>query len=251
MASREKRMSEINGIDYGPLTALIGVWKGEKGMDVAPEPDGTENNPYYETLTFTAIGDVTNAESQTLSVLHYRQIVQRQSNDEVFHDETGYWMWDPREKIVMHSLTIPRAVCVLAGAKYSGARDADGSVVIEVAASLGDENWQIIQSPFMQNNASTTAFRQTITAGNGKLTYSQTTMVDIYGKDDNMWRTTMRFSAYYEEMPGMFSALDAYHDLVDGSYFLQCSAGEGTEFYAEPPPDGYFSPATIRKRMKR
>jgi len=76
-------------------------------------------------------------------------------------------------------------------------------------------------------------------------------LVDIYGKDDNMWRTTMRFSAYYEEMPGMFSALDAYHDLVDGSYFLQCSAGEGTEFYAEPPPDGYFSPATIRKRMKR
>jgi hypothetical protein len=175
-------VSEINGVDYGPLKELIGVWKGEKGLDVAPEPEGTEKNPYFETLTFTAIGDVTNAESQTLSVLHYRQIVQRLSNDEVFHDETGYWMWDPREEIVMHSLTIPRAVCVLAGAKYTGARNADGDVIIEVAAGLGDKNWQIIQSPFMQKNASTTDFRQTITAGNGKLSYSQTIMVDIYGK---------------------------------------------------------------------
>jgi hypothetical protein len=181
-AGKEKNMSEINGVDYGPLKELIGVWKGEKGLDVAPEPDGTESNPYYETLTFTAIGDVTNAESQTLSVVRYHQIVQRQSNDEVFHDETGYWMWDPSEEIVMHSLTIPRAVCVLAGAKYTGARDADGSVVIEVAAGINDKNWQIIQSPFMQKNASTTDFRQTITVGNGKLSYSQTIMVDIYGK---------------------------------------------------------------------
>ena len=33
-------------IDYGPLEALIGTWKGEDGMDVAPEPDDDERNPY-------------------------------------------------------------------------------------------------------------------------------------------------------------------------------------------------------------
>lgn len=76
-------------------------------------------------------------------------------------------------------------------------------------------------------------------------------LVDIYDKNDDLWRFTMRFSAYYEDMPGMFSSLDAYHDLQDGAYFLQCSAGEGTEFFTEPPPDGYFTPASIRKRMKR
>ena len=57
---------------------------------LAPEPGGTERNSYYETITYTAIGDVTNAESPTLAALHYREIVQRGSNDEVFHDETGY-----------------------------------------------------------------------------------------------------------------------------------------------------------------
>ncbi len=50
-------------IDYGPLRQLIGTWTGRGGLDIAPEPDGTERNPYYETIVFEAGGDVTNAES--------------------------------------------------------------------------------------------------------------------------------------------------------------------------------------------
>jgi hypothetical protein len=175
-------MSKKTDIDYGPLKELIGVWKGDKGLDVSPEPDGTENNPYYETISYTAIGDVTNAESQVLSVVHYRQIVQRKSNDEVFHDETGYWMWDPKAEIIMHSLVIPRAVCVLAGGKYTGTKNTEGSVVIEVTAKIDDKSWKIIQSPFMQENARTTEFRHEITVGNGELSYSETTIIEIYGK---------------------------------------------------------------------
>lgn len=38
-------MENSTEINYGPLTELIGVWKRDKGIDVAPEPDGTENNP--------------------------------------------------------------------------------------------------------------------------------------------------------------------------------------------------------------
>ncbi len=87
-------MSESTEVDYGPLSGLIGIWKGDKGLDVAPEPDGIENNPYYETLTFTAIGDVTNAETQDLVAVHYRQIVKRKSNDKIFQDETGNWILD-------------------------------------------------------------------------------------------------------------------------------------------------------------
>jgi hypothetical protein len=82
----------------------------------------------------------------------------------------------------MHSLVIPRAVCVLAGGKYTGKTDADGRIIIEVAAKIDDDSWQIIQSPFMRENASTTAFRQEVAVGNGRLSYSQTTMVDIYGE---------------------------------------------------------------------
>ena len=183
-------MSNNNDIDYGPLTGLIGIWKGDKGLDVAPEPDGAENNPYYETITFEAIGDVTNAESQVLAALHYRQVVQRKSNDKVFHDETGYWMWDKQAGVIMHSLTIPRAVSVLAGGTHNGQKEPDGSIVLEVSADLNNKDWQIIQSPFMRDNARTTEFRHRININNNKLSYSETTIVDIYGTvfehtDDN------------------------------------------------------------------
>ena len=175
-------MSDSKEIVYGPLDKLIGVWHGDKGLDIAPEPEGAERNPYYETLTFTDIGDVTNAETQVLAVLHYRQIVQRKSNDKIFHDQTGYWMWDANTGIIMHSLTIPRGVSVLAGGTYVGEKGDNGSVVMEVSAGLNNKDWQIIQSPFMKGNARTTDFCQRISVGNDKLSYSQTTTVEIYGK---------------------------------------------------------------------
>jgi len=175
-------MTDIKVEDYGPLTGLIGTWEGDKGMDIAPEPDGTENNPYYETITFEGIGELTNAESQCLIAIHYRQIVRRKSTQKVFHDETGYWMWDAKTQTVMHSLLIPRAVGVLAGAKYDATKSQGDNVVLEVSAKMDDPDWGIIQSPFMRDNARTTEFHHKITVGGGKLSYAETTMVDIYGK---------------------------------------------------------------------
>ncbi len=173
-------MSDSNEVDYGPLAALIGVWKGNKGTDIAPEPEGTEVNPYLETLSFSAIGDVTNAGTQTLAVLHYRQIVRRKSDQQVFHDESGYWMWDAASQTIMHSLTIPRGVCILAGGH---APSASGKcITLEVAAAAGHPDWHIIQSPFMREKACTTAFRHHITVDDNTLHYVETTMLDIYGK---------------------------------------------------------------------
>ncbi|MDQ6965790.1 MAG: heme-binding beta-barrel domain-containing protein [Mariprofundaceae bacterium] len=165
-----------NHIDYGPLQALIGVWKGDKGLDVAPEPNGSEDNPYHETMTFEAVGDVKNAASQCLVVIRYHQVVQRKSNGETFHDQIGYWMWDSEKGTVMHSLMIPRAVTLLAG----GVPSNDG--VLEVAAKAGNEDWGILQSPFMRDNARTTEFTQKVEVSGNRLSYFQTTMIDIYGK---------------------------------------------------------------------
>lgn len=176
-------MSTLVEIDYGPLKELIGVWEGDKGMDIAPEPDGTEENPYYETITFTEGGDLKNAELQLLSVVHYRRIVKRKSNDEVFHDETGYWMWDVNQKIIMHSLTIPRAVSLLAGAKFDESNQSAHKLVIEVSAGIDNNDWGIIQSPFMKENALTKEYKQIITIENGQMTYSETTMLAIYGRE--------------------------------------------------------------------
>ena len=174
-------MREASDVDFGPLADLIGEWSGAAGTDVEAEPDGKEINPYFETITYAPAGGVRNADSQSLVALHYRQTVRRKSNGNVFHDETGYWMWEASTATVMHSLTIPRGVCLLAGGKYSGAADGDSRTTIEVSATADDDQWKIIESPFMRDNASTVSYRQKIIFGNETLSYRQTMMVDIYG----------------------------------------------------------------------
>ncbi len=162
-------------VEYGPLSGLIGTWKGDKGMDVAPDPEGKEENPYYETITFEGAGYAVNAEKQKLAAVRYHQEVRRKSDDTVFHDQTGYWMWDTEAGNIFQSLTIPRAVCLLASGE--AAADSDCDFVLSVEAQEAD----IVQSPFMDKNAKTLSFRHTVTITDNLMHYAETTMVDIYG----------------------------------------------------------------------
>ena len=170
----------IDGIDYGPLAALIGVWKGDKGVDRAPEPDGEERNPYYETITFEAAGDVTNAESQTLSVVRYHQVVSRKSNDKVFHDQVGYWLWDSADDTIVETFTIPRAVAVVATGKLAAPADLSQELVFDVAA----QETTIAQAAFMFQQAKTTAFTHRMTVQGDEMSYTESTILDIYDKRD-------------------------------------------------------------------
>ena len=173
-------MTKIDGIDYGPLVHLVGEWRGDTGMDISPEPEGTEHSPYFEHIQFEAIGDVTNAESQTLSAIRYHQVVSRHSDKQVFHNETGYWLWDPSSQSVMQTLTIPRGVSLVAGGTTT--RKDSGDIVINVEAADGDANWGIAQSPFMRDRAKTLTFQRTLEFNETQLAYSQTMLLEIYGK---------------------------------------------------------------------
>ena len=172
----------IDGVNYGPLAALLGTWEGDKGVDRAPEPDGEERNPYYETIVFQAGGDVTNAEQQTLSVVRYHQVVSRKSNDQVFHDQVGYWLWDPADDTIVETFTIPRGVAVVAGGKLGQPDDLQQELVFEVAADAASPEFGIVQAPFMFRQAKTTAFRHTLTVQGDVMRYSESTILDIYDK---------------------------------------------------------------------
>ena len=172
----------IDGIDYGPLAVLVGTWQGDRGMDVSPEPDGDEHSPYYETIEFTAAGDVTNAEEQTLSIVSYHQVVTRKSNDEVFHDQMGYWLWDKADNTIVESFIIPRGVAVVAGGNTAPPADLGQEVVFEVSADASSGECGIVQAPFMFKQAKTTAFKHELKVVGDSMFYSQTTFLDIYGK---------------------------------------------------------------------
>lgn len=170
-------MSEVS--DYGPLAVLIGQWEGGTGMDIAPEPNGVEESPYYETILYEPCGDVDNAEEQNLIILRYHQVVRRKSNDEVFHNETGYWSWDASTGLVMQSLTIPRGLALLAGGEII---QSEHSTIFRVKASIASQEWQIVQSPFLKEKATTTAFSHEIIVKGDEMEYSETTSLKIYGK---------------------------------------------------------------------
>ncbi|MDR3414582.1 MAG: heme-binding beta-barrel domain-containing protein [Nevskia sp.] len=174
--------SVIDGIDYGPLAGLIGTWKGDKGVDRAPEPEGEERNLFYETILFEACGDVENAKEQVLAVVRYHQVVSRKSNDKVFHNETGYWSWDAKSGVLMQSLTIPRGFALLAGGRFDAKADYSGELVLEVKAAENDADWGIVQSPFLRDKARTTAFTHKVVLNGDAMSYTETTVLAIYGR---------------------------------------------------------------------
>ncbi len=175
--------SIIDNIDYGPLAALVGSWQGDQGVDISPEPDGQSNNPYSETITYEAIGNAKNAGSQTLAVVRYLQRVSRKSDGAVFHDQTGYWIWDNETKTLIHSFNIPRGVGVLAGGTFDTQQLSGDAIDLSVAASKGHKDWGIVQSPFMQQKARTVSFEMQVTISQNELSYQQTIMLEIYGKE--------------------------------------------------------------------
>jgi len=168
----------ITNSELGPLVVLLGKWQGESGEDIAPEPDGIEENAYYETLEFKAVPDVENAEEQTLTTLQYEQLVRRKTNDKVLHHQVGYWTWDAEAEVVCNSFTIARRVAVLAGGTIEKSNQ---QTTFSVSAKKGNASWGIIEAEFMSKKASTTSFNQTLTVEGDILSYQQTILVDIYG----------------------------------------------------------------------
>lgn len=94
--------------DLGPLAIFAGVWEGDKGDDIAPSDDrGTENNKFRERMTFEPILPVTNHE-QSLFGLRYATVAWRLGEPNPFHEEVGYWLWDPKATQVLRCFIVPR-----------------------------------------------------------------------------------------------------------------------------------------------
>jgi len=165
---------------YGPLFPLIGTWEGDKGLNVSPEIDSVERSPYFETITIEPIGDVKNAEEQTLVGLNYKQIVTRKTDLKVYHHQVGYWYYDKAKDEIFYSLTNPRVMCVLAQGKaqQSGAR-----IEYQVKATDGDKHYGILESAFLAANATTRLFEMSVAIDGDTMQYKMLIDLHIYKRD--------------------------------------------------------------------
>ena len=171
----------INDVDYGPLAQLIGTWIGNEGLDNAPDAEANpDKTAYIDEVTFTTAGPAENAEEQNVVAIKYHHIVRKKENGHIFHDQIGHWIYEKSTQVIMHSLTIPRGVCLLAGGEY---QENNGVSIFNVEAKAGSDTYGIVQSPFMLEKATTKAFKIDLSVTGNQLDYRQVTSLHIYGKD--------------------------------------------------------------------
>jgi hypothetical protein len=143
--------------NLGPLTALAGVWQGTGGADAHPDVDGTERNTYVERYELQPIDRQTNG-PQLFYGLRYHTHIVKPGEDETFHDQVGYWLWEPATHTVTLTLGIPRGQVLLAG----GTAEPDATE-FEVRAAVGSEVYGILSNPYLDQAFRTLSYRMTVT----------------------------------------------------------------------------------------
>jgi hypothetical protein len=164
----------------GPLASLVGVWEGDKGDDVAPSDDrGTENNKFRERITFEQVGPIQNHE-QNLHVLRYSTQAKRLGEDNVFHEELGYWSWEPTTQEVLRCFLIPRGIALIASGKAK--RD---SGEFHLTAKRGECTNGICVNPFLDREFKIVSYELTVRIHDqNSFSYEEDTVIELKGKKD-------------------------------------------------------------------
>ena len=96
----------------------------------------------------------------------------RNDEQDPFHTEIGYWLWDGATGEILRAFSIPRGITVLAG----GHADADATS-FTLKAAVGDPQYPIGEGQYLTANASSVSYEVTVTVGDGTWSYAETTML--------------------------------------------------------------------------
>jgi hypothetical protein len=170
--------------NLGPLTRLAGRWRGTRGVDVNPKADGPETAGYIETIDFEPIDPQSNG-PQLLYGLRYHQHVNKPGEATTYHDQVGYWLWEPAAGTLYQTLSIPRAQTLLA----IGQARADATR-FEVAARRGTTVNGIASSPFLEAAFTTLEYRIVVTFhDDGSWSYDEDTVLQVRGRAEPFHHT--------------------------------------------------------------
>ena len=141
----------------GPLAPMAGVWEGTGGADTHPVAEGAESNRFFERYELQPIDRQTNGPQLFYGLRYHTHIVQP-GEAETFHDQVGYWLWEPAANGVTLTLGIPRGQVLLAGGSVEpDARD------FELTAAVGSETYGILSNPFLDRAFRTLSYRIHVT----------------------------------------------------------------------------------------
>jgi hypothetical protein len=163
---------------WGPLAGLIGAWEGAEGIDISfhNAKGAVHETKYRERVTLDPFGPVATG-TQQLYGLDYRMAAWRPNEDNPFHTEIGYWLWDAESGHVMRCFMVPRGTTLLAGGTASSG---DSSFSLE--ASVGSEIYGILSSHYLTAKARTTKYTCKVSVTGDSFSYdSSTTYVHATG----------------------------------------------------------------------
>ena len=170
--------------NLGPLRPLAGVWHGTKSMDVNPKAAGPLHQEYVERIELQPIDPQANG-PQLLYGLRYHTHIVKPGEVETYHDQVGYWLWEPAAGAVIQTLAIPRGQVVIAG----GHTTADATT-FEVAAKRGATDFGICSNPFLEHAFRTESFHiQITTHPDGTWSYVEDTVLRVLGQEEPFHHT--------------------------------------------------------------
>jgi hypothetical protein len=165
--------------NLGPLRPLAGVWEGRKGVDVNPKADGPERRDFIERITLQPIDPQANG-PQLLYGLRYHIHILTEEEDTTFHDQVGYWLWEPATGLIMQTLALPRGQVALASGRGSA-----GDRSLKVRADRGGPGYGICSTEFLEWAFRTDSYELEVTfEGDGGWSYVSDTMLVVRGRDE-------------------------------------------------------------------
>ena len=165
--------------NLGPLAFLAGVWEGEKGEDTSPKADGPETRKFRERMVFEPIDPQANG-PQLLYGLRYHLHINTDEEAITFHDQVGYWLWEPTTGQIIQTVTIPRGLVAIASGKAKA-----GDKSIKVSAKRGESEYGICANSFLEQAFKTVEYSIVMTFNDdGTLSYSSDTVLDVHGQDE-------------------------------------------------------------------
>jgi hypothetical protein len=173
----EPEVSPDTLANLGPLRRLAGEWKSDQGLDVNPKAEGPERRSFREHILMEPIDAQTNG-PQLLYGLRYHIHINTPEENITFHDQVGYWLWEPATGLVMQTIAIPRGQVVLAG---GFAKPGDDHIAVE--ARRGDTRFGICSTTFLEEAFRTDYYRIDITFhGDDSWSYVTRTDLAVKGK---------------------------------------------------------------------
>ena len=170
--------------NLGPLRGMAGVWEGMRGLDVKPKAEGPKKQVFHERTTLQPIDPQTNG-PQLLYGLRYHSHMTKPEQIKTYHDQVGYWLWEPATGTIIHTLTIPRGQVAMA----AGQAAADATE-FELVATHGLETYGICSAPFLLQAFKTTEFRIKVTINpDGTWSYDEDTVLMIQGQTEPFHHT--------------------------------------------------------------